>query len=413
MHSKNSELKYFFGLDAFRGIGSLIVVTIHWKFFYFQGDLVMPTLETEQTMPFYNILSPLYVHAAFVVDMFFLLSGFVFFWLYADKIAERKISARKFFTLRFTRIYPVHLFTLLLIGALQLVFISQTGHSFASVNNDGKHFLLNLLLIQSWCFDKTPSLSGFNAPAWSISVESALYILFFLVAILRLHRNKIVLSGIVLTGIIIQVIHPMIGQGIFSFFIGGLIYYLYHWIAQHPRFLNICNIVFGVTAAVWVITFCEFYFSPFRYSFMAIGHKFLPGKEELLTKTFDLGRNSFFRLFTSPLTILTIALLETRYGSLKAKWAIVLGHSSYSIYLLHFPLMVGAVVLTNVFGIGREFFHSPYTFVGFFVVLLLLSIGLHYTFELPVSALIREKLLGKKSPKPQPIPGPQVSEPAV
>lgn len=413
MHSKNSELKYFFGLDAFRGIGSLIVVTIHWKFFYFQGDLVMPTLETEKTMPFYDILSPLYVHAAFVVDMFFLLSGFVFFWLYADKIAERKISVRKFFTLRLTRIYPVHLLTLLLIGALQLIFISQTGHSFASVNNDGKHLMLNLLLIQSWCFDKTPSLCGFNAPSWSVSIEWALYILFFLVATLRLHRNKLVLFAIVFTGIIIQAIHPMIGQGIFSFFIGGLLFYLYHWLVQHPRYLTLCNAVFGITAALWALTFIEFFLSPVRHVYMHLGAQVLPGKEEILEKVFNLSRNSFFRLFTSPLTILTLALLETRFGSLKAKWAIVLGHSSYSIYLLHFPLMVGAVVLTNAFGIGREFFHSPYTFIGFFVVLLALSIGLHYTFEYPVQELIRKKLLGK-SPKAQTtIPGSPVSEPAV
>jgi len=407
MHSKNSDLKYFFGLDAFRGIGSLIVVTIHWKFFYFQNDLVMPTAETEKSMPFFNYLGLFYTHAAFVVDMFFLLSGFVFFWLYADKIGEKRISVRKFFTLRFTRIYPVHLFTLLLIGALQYIFISQTGHSFASINNDGKHFFLNLLLIQSWCFDPTPAQSGFNAPAWSVSVESFLYILFFIVAILRLHRNKVVLFAIVFAGIAIQVLHPMIGQGIFSFFIGGLIYYLYHWIANHPRFDIICNVIFTVTALIWIMSVGEFYLSFIRFEFMTLTAKYLPGKADQMEKIFNLGRNTFFRLFTSPLTILTLALLETRYGSLKAKWAIVLGHSSYSIYLLHYPLMVAAVVITNVFGIGREFFHSPIVFIGFFLILLILSIGLHYSFEYPVQELVRKKMLGKSTKTPA-VPNPAI-----
>lgn len=407
MHSRNSDLKYFFGLDAFRGIGSLIVVTIHWKFFYFQNDQVMPTAEVEKGLPFFDYLGLLYTHAAFVVDMFFLLSGFVFFWLYADKIAERKISIKKFFTLRFTRIYPVHLFTLLLIGVLQYIFISQTGHAFANVNNDSKHFLQNLLLIQSWCFEKTPAQSGFNAPSWSISVEAFLYILFFIVAILRLHRNKVVLFAIILAGIAIQVVHPMIGQGIFSFFIGGLIYYLYYWMANHPRFRTICNVVFALTALVWVLTVSEFYFSFMRYEWMALTAKYLAGKADQMEKVFNLSRNSFFRLFTSPLTILTLALLETRYGSLKAKWATVLGHSSYSIYLLHYPLMVAAVVITNMVGVGREFFHSPFVFIGFFFVLLILSIGLHYSFEFPIQEFVRKRMLGKSSKTPA-VPNPAI-----
>lgn len=39
--------------------------------------------------------------------------GFVFFWLYAHPIRQRSVSTRRFFWLRLSRLYPLHLATLL------------------------------------------------------------------------------------------------------------------------------------------------------------------------------------------------------------------------------------------------------------------------------------------------------------
>ena len=88
------------------------------------------------------------------MDLFFALSGFIFFWLYAEAITERRVSAREFFVLRFSRLYPLHLATLLAVAAEQTLFLHLTGRYFVYGGNDGYHFLLNLGMASSWGFER-------------------------------------------------------------------------------------------------------------------------------------------------------------------------------------------------------------------------------------------------------------------
>ena len=38
----------------------------------------------------------LYKHGSLAVELFFCISGFIFFWLYSEKIAQHKMSALRF-----------------------------------------------------------------------------------------------------------------------------------------------------------------------------------------------------------------------------------------------------------------------------------------------------------------------------
>jgi peptidoglycan/LPS O-acetylase OafA/YrhL len=126
--------------------------------------------------------------------------------------------------------------------------------------------------------------------------------------------------------------------------------------------------------------------------------KLLPAKDAAAdTRLFDIARNTFFRTIISPVSVLMLALLESAYGSVKIKWMLVLGNASYAIYLIHFPLMVLFVIVTDFFGISRNIFYSPLTMLFFYAILLPLSIAVHYYYELPVQQLLRKKLTGSRS----------------
>lgn len=107
------------------------------------------------------------------VDMFFVLSGFVMYLNYSDKIDWSFSSVWDFLYKRFARIYPLHAF--LLLGFLGYVLL----FAFFAGQIPGKYtvpyFLQSLFLVQNWGFS---SGLQWNVPAWSISTEFFAYLCF-------------------------------------------------------------------------------------------------------------------------------------------------------------------------------------------------------------------------------------------
>jgi peptidoglycan/LPS O-acetylase OafA/YrhL len=269
---------------------------------------------------------------------------------------------------------------------------SLNGHNFIVHNNDTWHFFLHLFLIQTWGFEKTPALNGFNGPSWSASVEVLLYLIFFLFCWLKLHKNKVIIVAIVLLAPVIQYIYPMIGQGVYSFFLGALAYHVYYWISQKSYLKKVTNVVIVLTILIWIFSLSEYAFSFTRNGSMILLQKFLPAKGAVVhTRLFDIVRNTFFRTVMSPVTLLMTALAETTYGSLKIKWIMTLANTSLAMYLLHFPLMVLSVILVDSFGINRDIFHSAYALLSFYAVLIPLSLVIHHYIEVPIQQMLRKK----------------------
>src|ERR1700759_328384 len=93
------ERKRLTSLDALRGVAALSVVLWHWQhFFAISGDWQDGWRRDMQ--PFYAVLKPFYLQGWAAVDLFFVLSGFVFFWLYGDAVRTRAIVAGRFAWLR-------------------------------------------------------------------------------------------------------------------------------------------------------------------------------------------------------------------------------------------------------------------------------------------------------------------------
>ena len=101
------------------------------------------------------------------VDIFFVLSGFLLSSLYADL---RPDGVATFWLKRICRIFPLHLAVMLVLGCVVLL-LALRGHALG-VYYDPASFLPVVTLTQVY-LDR----SGWNDPAWSISVEMACYFL--------------------------------------------------------------------------------------------------------------------------------------------------------------------------------------------------------------------------------------------
>jgi len=154
----------FYSLDVLRGVAALAIVFWHWQHFHWVHGVPL-------VRPMERIFFLFYGGGWLAVYLFFTLSGFVFFWLYAKDVANRRVSARDFFVLRFSRLYPLYLATLLAAALGHFAFRRLSGTDFVYRFNDGYHFLLNLGMASSWGLEKGNS---FNGPARTISVEAAL-----------------------------------------------------------------------------------------------------------------------------------------------------------------------------------------------------------------------------------------------
>ena len=76
--------------------------------------------------------------------------GFIFFWKYRDTISDSTIGGWVFFVFRLSRLYPLHLATLLLVALLQPLYHRLTGVFFVAQNEFadlGAWYLIGLGLV--------------------------------------------------------------------------------------------------------------------------------------------------------------------------------------------------------------------------------------------------------------------------
>ena len=347
-----------YSLDALRGLAALAVIFWHWQHFFCIGPTLSSTFRiTEQ--PLFSIFFLLYQNGDRAVDIFFSLSGFIFFWLYSRAISRGEISATDFFIRRFARLYPLHFLTLLFVALEQFVYWKMNQNFFVYQRNDLFNFILNLFLISSIGLEKGAS---FNEPAWSISVEFFLYIVFFMICKSNKTSTKFIII-LSLLGFILSAFYSPLGRGIGSFFLGGCIYCVYSSVLATKKSEQILRIVIILTAGFWI---AEIYAS---------------------FNNFPLGK-LFSAIILFPSTILTLALIETRQKEFGKRLS-VLGDISYSSYLWHFPLQLFFFEASKLLGANINIFNSPIMLVAFFSLLLLISFFSHRYIEMPVQRYIQ------------------------
>lgn len=355
--------EHFESLDVVRGLAAIAVVLGHWNTLYYSPLIDRYNVDAI-TWPLGRLSLFFYQQAArgTAVDLFFCLSGFIFFQLYLKSIRTGRVSAWKFAVLRFSRLYPLHFVMLLTVGLLEVVDFHQRGMLLGWMPHDDLfHFILQLGFASNW-WPNSPQ--SFNGPIWSVSIEVLLYALFFIAAKSALLQPKST-AMVVVIGFLLTHVHFALGEGLAMFFIGGLCSYLVQATRRQLEvtFRQVAVIVCCTIFAVLVI---------FKATHRGLGDWFL------LSIVF-------------PGLIVFLACMDQRieHWVRPFQW---LGSISYSMYLIHIPLMLLTMLL------GLAYPASPIFLVLFMAVLIGLSLASFRLFEFPAQQFLRGALLSKFIP---------------
>jgi len=363
------------GLDMARTLAAIAVIFSHWKHF----SLASYHNESKFALePGYKYFRLLYDHGHMGVEFFFILSGFIFFGFYRDKIYYGNISAFKFLMFRFSRLYPLHFITLLLTCGLQEIYHLEHGSYFIYIHQNLFHFTLNFAMASFWGFQKGFS---YNGPFWSVSVELIVYIIFFIHS-KYIHYIKIVSFILPLGFFINNYPYPYppespILKCMVLFFLGGTLFHIFNAI-KNKSFS--AYLAYSVCVISWVFVFTNEYYFPMKnlaLSYMHYGRFLI----------------SFFPIiFLFPSTILSLIFFDA-HKPLRHNKFLFLGNISYSLYLLHFPLQLISVLGVQYVGYSNEVFSSTATLFIFLTSLIYFSHMTYKHFELPMQSYLRSRFM--------------------
>ncbi|PHM64723.1 acyltransferase [Xenorhabdus stockiae] len=309
-------MKRFESLDAVRGIGALIVVT---------GHLHIIGAFTEL-----HFFRTCYI----IVELFFVLSGFVLTHTYA----YRDVKFTPYISSRFFRIFPLHILMLLIFIFLEfcrLLIQKNAGIHFDTTPFTGRtapsEILPNLFLIQSW----TPTTHylnlTFNYPTWSLSVEFYTYIILYLTIITFRKMNIAPLIWLLISVATLWLLvsgNPILQQavtrGVSSFFAGAFTYSIFR-IFSDIKISTITATILEILCVVFLI-----YFVNSQYE----------AKQIICTVIYCL-------------TIFTLAYQRGIISSFFLnKYMQHLGKISYSLYMVHVAVIL--IITTIMFIIQKK-----------------------------------------------------------
>lgn len=349
------------GLEIIRFISALAVLIYHYQHFAYIAD--DPTHLNKGQLPLYSILRVFYDYGFGGVQVFWCISGFIFFWKYRESISNITMSSKSFFILRFSRLYPLHFATLLSIALLQLLHHKAFNFFFVYQNNDIFHFILQLFMASEWGFERGHS---FNGPIWSISVEVLVYFFFFV--ILRFAgKSKFINIGFLALWAAtkyLNVAHPIFDCLAF-FYIGGLSAIVSQSLVNPKYRLSLSVMSWSVVClsplAIWIFKLYEI-------------HHFV---------------NGFLIVYTPALVFCASQNMKVSPSIQKVIEAA--GNMTYSSYLLQVPIQITIAVLLSIVNTSVPLYHSGF-FTLFIALVLITSYFTYRYFEAPVQSLIRQKL---------------------
>jgi peptidoglycan/LPS O-acetylase OafA/YrhL len=281
-------------LTGIRAVAAIFVVFFHF------GD------SFGVLFPAFAFLWPVYKSGDMGVDLFFMLSGFILSLNYLDRFQTVSLTYYgKFLGARLARIYPVHLFTLLV---LTVFILFARG---ASVKMHDAHYslftwLTNIFLVHMWPgFNRGVT---WNFPSWSISAEWFAYLLFPFSAVwVGLTKRPYIWSAVALLAFMVP---------------------CFFGIEHHPTRWALLRVSSEFTAGC-------FLFQIYRRGWKC---PMPPGLSGLLSVTICAvcTRFDWPRAFSLPfLALLIWGLATCTRGCLSGPVAVYLGQVSYALYMTH------------------------------------------------------------------------------
>lgn len=311
------KLKFLHPLTGLRGIAAYSVLIAHAMStsFLYSG--------VNDMQPFASRL------AYFGMSLFFVLSGFVIHYNYANLISSKGLlhGGYQFIIARIARLYP--LYVLMLIVNLDRI---PSG----IFHNQNLAAFSYLTMTQSWVNLQTL----YAPPMWSISTEWFFYFAYlFMLPLFRFLRNPIISLSLFLVASFIFLPNLLHWQ-ILTF--GGN---QDGWITYFSPYIRIFDFIAGVLASTVFLQLNENERSIknvyYKIGFIAIGIWIVS------IMYFDVFRNTRYAILQSNFAytpaIAPLLILVNRYNVLDKilshRYMVFLGEISYSVYLLGFEII--------------------------------------------------------------------------
>lgn len=324
-------------------------------------------------------------NGARLVDVFFVLSGFVLAYQYRKRLTQAS-AVSDFMRRRIARIWPLHAAILLFMAAPRLLSLVLHGPA----GNDlfvpaGDHSLPSLLaslaMVQALgIYD----YAVWNGPAWSISVEMGAYLVFAFVAWASRGRTTLpavviclgIVAYLLFTGMGLRIPYELyILRGLMGFFAGvALLPFYERLVAASPRHSRLLATLLEAASGLCLIA--------------AVGW-------------LGNGAEGFLFVAICAGTVLLYAFQRGAVSAILGREPFQsLGAWSLGVYLLHVPL------LNILFAIGRRGPVAGLNFaerqwgsvevVLFLSLLLLLSCLSYHLLERPARSILSKGTLGER-----------------
>jgi peptidoglycan/LPS O-acetylase OafA/YrhL len=349
------------GIELLRFASAVAVLVFHYQHFAFTGGEQVNFVAGEQ--PFYPALCLFYNYGFYGVQVFWCISGFIFFWKYGRAIPADKLGGYKFFILRFSRLYPLHFVTLLFVGAVQMAYYANHGAYFVYHYNDLYHFVLQLFMASNWGLQAGDS---FNGPIWSISVEVLVYFVFYLG--LRYVSGSAIALAAMATGSAAIIFFKVSAHPLFTclmfFYLGCLTAFVYERVRDSAR-----GRAFATALALLAIVAVT------------------------AVQLFITVKPVYFLLVFSPALIM-LCVMHMPANRRASAVLVAAGSMTYSSYLLHVPIQLTTTTLASYLGLSLPIYNAVF-FLVYMSGTLLLSFYCYRYFELPAQNHLRH--LGKRA----------------
>ncbi|HEX5168460.1 MAG TPA: acyltransferase [Cyclobacteriaceae bacterium] len=315
----NPTTPYLTTLTPLRGIAALLVVVFH------------SNLMCAQFIPqgYTHIVDSGWLW----VDFFFVLSGFIMFYVYGKNFKERvdRSGYLKYVGARFARVYPLHLFTLIVCFVTAVIIVRRADgldDFFAEMINPGA-LPASLVFLQGMgVFWAAP----LNTPSWSLSTEWWMYLIFPFVVPLFSKMNG---------GGKLFVFALLVAAYLFIMYFIGPIAMAGPFASGHPTMDIVADFGFFRCAAGFLLGMVlhEVYKTRTAYSLFRKSGMFIILFAGVLV-AMHFGINDLLIIAFFPLIILAAAYNEERVKKILDTSVLQrLGDWSYSIYMVHVPII--------------------------------------------------------------------------
>jgi len=337
-------------IDALRAIAALSVLLYH-------SSIPPFPIEKFGVLFFDQIIRFFGSHGRVGVDLFFILSGFCIHWAHVKRNAPMIVSG--YLLRRWWRIYPPYFFALSFAVILNLgtnwFKLGQSFGDFSWHNFGFFQIVSHVFLLHNFFSESAYTISG---PFWTIAVEAQFYIFYLALTPMLLNvKGWLVIACV---SILLSTVAYVLLESLEGF-------QPWHSFLYWPQWLAGAALAQVIKFRPNILRF----WPVFLILFMLLA--FIYGQ---WSSTSLFSAHLRFYVLTLSITFLILVFIKFEsiwnYGVLR--WVPALGIFSYSLYLIHFPVMDRV----RTYFIPTLELGWPRVFAAIFGILL--SVGLSYIF---------------------------------